>query len=122
MSFKEATRSKTRFQTTKGPLSAEQLWDLSLEDLDNTAVKLQDEYESSKGKSFLNKRTVKDKGLKLQFDVVLEVLETKKEESEKAKQALEDKAYNQKILEVMAGKKDKALEGKSLKELESMLR
>jgi len=120
--FKQATREKVRFQTSKGSLSVEQLWDLSLSDLDTLAVSLQEAYDKSKGKSFLDKRTTKDKGLKLQFDVVLEVLQDKVADSEKAKEEAEIKIHNQKIFDAMAKAEDNELAGKSKKELEKMLK
>jgi hypothetical protein len=119
--YKEVIRKKTRFTTAKGQLSVEQLWDLSINDLDALAVSLDDSYEKSKGKSFVQKRTVKDKELKLQLDVVLDILNTKVEESELAKLKAERKEHNQKILKLIEDKKDKALEGKSIKELTAML-
>ena len=120
--YKEASRKKLRFVTSRGPISAEQLWDLSLTELDNLAVSLEEAYKNSKGKSFLDKKTTKDKDIKLQFDIVLDVLETKVNEAEIARQKLEDKAHNQKIMDLIMEKKDEALKGKSLKELEAMLR
>lgn len=120
--FKLATQQKLRVQTTKGNLSVEQLWDLPLTDLDTLAVSLQEAYDESKGKSFLKKRTVKDKGLKLQFDIVLEILQTKAEEQSAAQEALETKQHNQKILQLIAEKQNDELKGKSIKQLEAMLK
>jgi hypothetical protein len=120
--FKLATQQKLRFTTSKGSLSTEQLWDLSVTDLDQLAVSLEQEYNESGKKSFLVKRSVKDKTTKLRFDVVLDVLQTKIEESEKAKEAKEAKEYNQKILSLIEEKKDESLKSKSLKELEKMLK
>ena len=120
--FKQASKQKLRFQTTKGLLSVEQLWDLSLSDLDSLAVSLQEAYENSKGKSFLTKRTTKDATIKLQFDVVLDILQTKVEESELLREAKENKEHNEKILNLISEKKDEELKGKSLKELQKMLR
>ena len=120
--FKLATQQKLRFQTNKGVLTVEQLWDLSLTDLDGLAVQLQTEYEESGKKSFLVKRSVKDKTSKLKFDVVLDVLQTKSDEAETAKQKAEDKAYNQKIEALIEEKQEEGLKSKSVKELEKMLR
>jgi len=120
--FKQASKQKLRFQTTKGVLSVEQLWDLSLSDLDSLAVSLQEAYENSKGKSFLTKRTTKDATIKLQFDVVLDILQTKVEESELLREAKENKEHNEKILNLISEKKDEELKGKSLKELQKMLK
>ena len=120
--FKQATKEKLRFQTNKGLLSAEQLWDLSLADLDNLAVELQEKYEESGKKSFLVKRSVKDKTAKLRFDVVLDVLQTKSDEMEEAKQKAEDKKHNEEIMQLIVEKQKEGLKGKSIKQLESMLR
>lgn len=120
--FKQATREKLRFQTSKGILSVEQLWFLSLSDLDTLAVSLQEAYDKSKGKSFLDTRTTKDKGLKLQFDVVLEILQDKKDELELAKEISEKNAYNDKIIDAIAKAQENELASKSVKELKAMLK
>lgn len=120
--YKQANKQKLRFQTSKGLLSTEQLWDLSLTDLDALAVSLESAHKNSKGKSFLEKRTTTDKGLKLQFDVVLDVLQSKVEDAEIATLERENKEHNQKILALIAEKKDGQLAGKSIKELEKMLK
>lgn len=119
--FKLATQQKLRFQTSKGSLNIEQLWDLTLNDLDNLAVSLEQDYEESKGKSFLVKRTVKDKTIKLQFDIVLDILQTKAQAAEEAKERKERKEHNEKILTLISEKKDESLKGKSIKQLEAML-
>jgi len=120
--YKEANKQKLRFQTNKGLLSTEQLWDLSLTDLDTLAVSLESAHKNSKGKSFLEKRTTTDKGLKLKFDIVLDVLQSKVEDAEIATLERENKEHNQKILALIAEKKDGQLAGKSIKELEKMLK
>ena len=53
--FKQASKEKLRIQTNKGLLSVEQLWDLSLSDLDILAVSLENEYKESGKKSFDSK-------------------------------------------------------------------
>lgn len=120
--YKEAARKQLRVQTSKGPLSAEQLYTLPLSELDTLAVSLEEAYKNSKGKSFLDKKSEKDKGLKLQFDLVLDVLETKKAEQDALQKAREDKEHNEKILEVISEKQDEALKGKSVSQLKAMLR
>lgn len=120
--YKEASQQKLRFQTNKGLLSVEQLWDLPLTDLDSLAVSLETAYKESKGKSFLNVRTVKDKGLKLQFDIVLDVLQTKVEEQDALRKAKEVKEHNQKIISLISKKQDEDLAGKSIAELEALLK
>lgn len=120
--FKLASQQKLRFQTPKGLLSVEQLWDLSLAELDALAVSLEQEHATSAKKSFLTKSTPKDKTAKLRFDVVLDVLNTKAEAEAEAAQKLEDKAHNEKILGMIAEKQDESLKGKSVTQLKAMLR
>jgi hypothetical protein len=120
--FKEASRQKLRFSTNKGLLSAEQLWDLSITELDNLAVSLEEEHKASGKKSFVVKRTTKDKTTKLRFDIVLDILQTKVEEQEAAFNAADIKAHNDKILKLIQDKKEDALSEKSVEELEKMLK
>lgn len=120
--FKQASQQKLRFVTSKGTLSVEQLWDLSLEDLNTLALGLEEAYKDSGKKSFLTTRSVKDKTAKLRFDIVLDILNTKVEEADAAREAKETKAHNEKILELIQGKETEALKGKSVKELKAMLK
>ena len=120
--YKSASQQKLRYQTTKGLLNTEQLWDLSLNELDSLAVALETEHQQSGKKSFLAKTSAKDKTSKLKFDVVLDVLNTKSEEAQAAQEAAENKAHNKKIIELISEKQDESLRGKSIKQLEAMLK
>lgn len=120
--YKEAAKLKLRFATTRGSLSVEQLYDLPLTELDELAVSLQEEYKESGKKSFLIAKSVKDKVAKLRFDIVLDVLNTKVEEADAVTAERERKEHNQKILGLIADKQDEELKGKSVKELEKMLK
>lgn len=120
--YKQLIRNKVRFTTSKGVLSLEQLWDLSVKELDTLAVSLQEAYDKSNAKkSFIEKRTTKDKSLKDQLDVVLDILQDKIEEAELAKTKAATKARNQKIREIIADKKDAELASMSVSKLESLL-
>ncbi len=120
--FKLASQQKLRFQTNRGSLSTEQLWDLSLQELDALAVSLETEHKESGKKSFLTRTSVKDKTAKLRFDVVLDVLNTKVEQEQALSEASEIKEHNKKIINLIAEKQDESLKGKSIKQLEAMLK
>lgn len=120
--YKEASRLKLRFQTNKGILSMEQLWDLSIPELDELTIRLESEYKDSGKKSFVVKRTEKDKIAKMKFDISLDILNTKVEEDSLALEAKENKAHNEKIIALIAEKQDESLKEKSIKDLEKMLR
>lgn len=120
--YKLASQQKLRFQTNRGLLTTEQLWDLSLEDLDALAVSLETEHKQSGKKSFLVTKSIKDKTAKLRFDVALDILTTKVEENQAALEAQEIKEHNSKIITLIAEKKDESLKGKSIQQLEKMLK
>ena len=118
--YKKASKQKLRITTNRGNLSVEQLWDLSQADLDVLAISLEAEYEVSGRKSFLVKKSKKDADLKLRFDIVLDILNSKVDEAEKLSNASEIKRHNNHIDELIAEKQGEVLKGKSIKELEKM--
>lgn len=120
--FKQASQQKLRIQTSRGPLTIEQLWDLPVEELDALAVSLEETYKNSKGKSFLTKVSVKDKTVKLKFDLVLDILNTKVEEQAALTEARENRKHNEDIMDLIAKKERGELEGKSVEELRKLLK
>lgn len=122
MSYKEASRLGLLIPTSKGNLTITQLWQLPLSELDTLAVTLEAVCENTKSKSFLDKRKKEDKTSKLMFDIVLDILQTKVEEKEAATDARETKEYNQKILAIIKEKQDEKFRGKSVEELEALLK
>jgi uncharacterized membrane protein len=120
--FKQASKEKLRFNTSKGLLTVEQLWDLSITDLDTLAVSLEEEHKHSGKKSFVVKRSVKDKVAKLRFEIALEILQSKVEDQEELANAAEIKEHNAKIMRLIQDKKEGELAGKSVEELEKMLK
>ncbi len=120
--FKQASREGIIINTTKGPLSVQQLWTLSTSELDALAVSLESEHKESGKKSFLNKVSLKDKTAKLKFDIVHDILLTLDAEERALAKSKEDKEYNKKIIEKIAALDDKALDNKTRKQLESLLR
>ena len=120
--YKEASKQKLRFSTTKGTLSTEQLWDLSINELNDLAVSLDTAFNESGKKSFLATKSVKDKTAKLRFDIALDILTTKVEESDNLKTKAEDKAHNEKIMGLIQDKTEDSLKKKSVSELKKMLK
>lgn len=120
--YKLAVKLKLRFATSKGSLSIEQIQDLSLEELNSLAIAIEDEYKKSGKKSFITKKSTKDKEAKLKLDILLDIINDKLEERDEASVARANKEHNQKILAQIERAKDKELEGKSVEELEAMLK
>lgn len=119
--YKNAAKQKLRIATTKGLLSVEQLWDLTLPEIDALAVTLEKEHQESGKKSFLTSRSEKDKTAKLKFDIVLDVLNTKVEEADELQKRKARKEKNQKILALIEEKQDESLKNKSIKQLTELL-
>lgn len=122
--FKKASKEKLRFNTSKGVLSVEQLWDLTLTDLSalikgvNKLLKGID--DDSLG--FLDAQNTVDETQQLRFDVLKDIYLTKKADNEAARTAKETRERNQKILGLIAEKKEESLKGKTIEELEAMLK
>jgi hypothetical protein len=120
--FEAATRQKLRFSSNRGgQVGVEDLWDLSLEELDTIAKAINKQVKESSEESFIYKQSTSDKKLKLRLDVVVSVINTKLEEDEKRKAASERKAKRNQILELMSQKENEALGKKSLAALKADL-
>jgi len=121
--YKKASREKLRFSNSKGVLSLEQLWALSLPTL-SQMIKDQLEVVKVKGSndelSFLETNNV-DPIEQLKFDILKDVYITLKNEAEMAKNEAEDRLKKQKILQLIAVKQDQELMNKSIDELKAML-
>lgn len=52
----------------------------------------------------------------------MDILQTKSEQLEEARQKAEDKAHNEKIIQLISEKNDESLKGKTVKQLKAMLR
>lgn len=111
-----------RINTNKGSLSVEQLWSLTLPQLDELAVSLEENVEKSATKTFLKKQTNKNKLAQLSFDIVLDILKTKLQEQEELQSANEIKKHNDKILTLIAEKQEADLKNLSAEELQALLK
>lgn len=119
--FEKASRMKIRFLTNKGWLTVEDLWDLSLKDLNTLAKKLNKEIKELEEEDFLEVVNNNDASLKLSFDITLHILNTKKAENEKKREAAARKEKKEKILSIIAKKQDESLENMSEDELRKAL-
>ncbi len=115
--YGRATRQKTRFEY-KGTISVEDLWDLSVEELDEIYKGLSSQKRQSSEDSLLETKTVENTELNLKIDIVTDIVETKQVELEASKTRAERKAKKEKIMEIIAKKQDSALEEKSIKQLQ----
>lgn len=126
--FKKAARLKLRFPSIKGHLSAEQLFDLPLTsksgfDLDAVAKQINASLRLASEDSFVTTKPNLEKDLnQLCLDIVKEVIADKIAENEANANAVAKRHEREKLLEVLQGKKDAALENLSEEELEAKIR
>lgn len=115
--FEKASRLKLRFDSDKGLLHVEDLWDLPLQGLNVIAKGLNKELKSSEEEDFLEEKSAGDRIIKLKFDIVLHIIKTKKSEAEKRADASEKRARKEKLMNILEKKQDAGLEEKSEKDL-----
>jgi hypothetical protein len=117
--FKYAAKKQLRFPF-RGMISVEDLFNLSLVDLDSIYKSLKKQQKNSAEESLIEK-TVQDTELEVKLAIVKEIFDDKKAAQDKAKKAMEKKAKAQRILEIMSKKQDEALQNMSEDELKAQL-
>lgn len=118
--FEYATRNKVRF-SFRGMISVEDLWDLSLTNLDSIYKELNKQSKQSEEESLLNIKTQEDELLNVQIEIVKHIVSVKLAEKEAREKASAKKAQKQKIMSIIAEKQDEALQNSSIDDLQKML-
>lgn len=123
--FEKASRKRLRFNTRVGIITVEDLWVLPLtgngENLDDIAKTLNQEVKDSEEESFVVKQSGVNETLKLKFDIVKHIIAVKLAEAEAAENAAAAKAKKERIMEIIASKKDEELKDASIEELQAMV-
>ena len=118
--FEVATRTKMRFPF-KGMVSVEDLWDLSVQNLDKVFKTLNSQRKEAQEESLLNAKSSEDEVLDTQIEIVKYIVSVKLEEQAARVKAAENKEKKQKIMALMAKKDDEAMENMSKEELQKLL-
>lgn len=118
--FEYAVRNKVRFPF-KGMISVEDLWDLSLTNLDSIYKTLNKQVKQSEEESLLTTKTSVDTELEVQIAIIKYIVSVKLEEQEAREKAAAKKAQKQKIMSIIATKEDEALQNSSVDDLRKML-
>lgn len=122
----EALSKKIRFEY-KGKISIEDLFDLSLNELDEIYRNLKkelDEYQQYSADSLLDKDVENDGAydeLQLKIDVVTAVFNHLKKQQEELQKKIALQNQRDKILGIIADKQDEELTNKSISELKEIL-
>lgn len=122
--FKKASQLKLRFNTDRGALTTEQLWDLTLAQLTfliRAIKKVLKQTENDDDLAFLVETSQTDPENQLRFEIAKDIYISKKAEKDEAQAIAISKEREQKILAIIARKQDSELEQMSKEELENLL-
>lgn len=126
--FEIAAREAFRFQSSKGLITTEQLWDLPLQsksgfDLDSVAKGINAQIKTMAEESFVP--TVRTNPLRAvleqQLEIIKHIIGVKHAEAEAKVQAASRKAEREKLLAMLEKKQDAALEGMSVEDIKARL-
>lgn len=118
--FEKASKMKLRFSTTKGILSTEDLWDLSLESLDKIAKNLYKQIKESEEISFISEKSSEDTLASIKLEIVKFVITFKMDKAKEKKLRAEKLALKKRIADEIAKKKDNKISEMSIEELEKV--
>ena len=118
--FEFATRNALRFPY-KGSQSVEELWRLSLTELDTIYKTLNKQVKQSEEESLLAIKTDVSTELEVQIAIVKHIVSVKLKEQEEREKAVANKAKKQKLMSIIASKQDEALQNSSIEDLQKML-
>ena len=127
--FAYATRNKLRFETDKGNLTVEDIWDLpltapegqlSIDVVGKASAKAVKDNDGNED-FVVTERTKDESSLTIRLKILEYIRDHKVDYANRAEKAAMSKAKKQQILEVIKKKKDEDLESKGIDELEKML-
>ena len=118
--FEYAVRNKVRFPF-KGMISAEDLWDLSLTNLDSIYKTLNKQIKQSEEESLLDAKANVNTELEVQVAIIKHIVSVKLAEKEAAEKAYAKKEQKQKIMSIIAAKENEELQNSSIDDLKKML-
>lgn len=121
--FEKASRNKLRFETTRGSLSTEELWDLSLESLDTMAKKVNKQIQEEGEVSFIPNKVTRPNCTNnaLRLEILKHIIETKSAEKDAAKNRSEQLAKLQQLKELAEKKSLEQLGAQSLEDLNKQI-
>ena len=127
--FMLAARQKLRFPSCRGPLTAEQLWDMPLQSksvpefsLDDVAKQVNRDLKSTAEQSFVSPDLGgENTKLTLMLDVVKFVIATKVAENATTANRVANAQERQKLLGILADKQDEALKSMTPEQIQARL-
>ena len=117
---------KLRFDTAKGQLTVEDLFDLPLTSesnvsLDGIAIAVSRELQDSQENSFVESKSKGSDILELRLEILKDVIAARIAENEARRDEEAKKTRNDRIMQIIADKQDDALANKTIDELKELL-
>lgn len=125
--FETASRNKIRFNSDRGELTVEQLWDLPLRsrnnfNLDEVAKGINKKLKEISEESFVEiKRSVANSDLNLSFDIVKYIIGVKKAEEDAAAESAKKKLLKAQLMELKEKKQTEKLMSMSEEDIDKQL-
>jgi hypothetical protein len=121
--FEYASRNKVRFTTSKGVMTVEDLWDLSLESLNSIAKSLNRKIKESEEEDFINKssKSKEDVVTQVSFELVKYIIDVKLSEKEERLAKKERSEKRERLRRALEEAEDRDLKSKSADEIKKML-
>lgn len=118
--FEQASRLKLRFNF-KGQSTAEDLWDMPLQALDQIFKGLNAQLKAQKEESLLETKSKEDEILDLKISIVKHVVEVRLREQKAREDEVSKAAKKQKLLGIIAEKQDANLREMSVEDLTKLV-
>ncbi len=118
--FEQAVRNKYRFPF-RGLCTVEDLWDLSVANLDTVYKELNKQKKQSEEDSLLESKTSEDVRLDNMIEIVKHIVSTKQNEQAEKLLAKEKKEKDKFIMDLIKRKQNERLENMTIEELTKML-
>lgn len=125
--FERASRLQLRFDSSKGPLTVEDLWQLHLTsatgkaNLDDIARGLFTQLKSDNAVSFVNPTEGSDPAVQLKFDLVKHIIDVRVAENKAAADLKANKERKQNLLGILAQKQNAELMSMPIDELRKQI-
>lgn len=119
--YKNAVRNKWRWLSRRGPCSVEDLWDLSLVDLDSLYKAMNRQIKEMSEDSLLVKASRENETLQAQRAIVKDIVETKLAEADARKNETLKASLRQRLLGIKAEKQNEEYSKMDMDELDAQI-
>ena len=119
--FQEATRLKLRYQTSKGSINTEDLWELSLTSLNDLAKELNKQCRELEEESFIDEKSSNDKRLEIAFELVKYIIRYKLNEKNNQQIEKERLTKKEQLISLLRTKEEQELTQLSMEQIKEML-